>query len=82
MGTYGKEVAKFEAALNELGFNDLPIERMFELFDQNRDEKIHYREFLIKLDALRKIQAQRRQKQVGPKRDLQGRFVDRILPDR
>ena len=47
-------MANFEAALNELGFNDLPIERMFELFDQNGDEKIHYREFLIKLDALRK----------------------------
>ena len=36
--------AELEAALKELGFNDLPIGRMFELFDQNGDGKISYEE--------------------------------------
>lgn len=43
----------FETALTELGFTELPIDRMFALFDQNGDGRIDYKEFLTKLATLR-----------------------------
>ena len=53
MGNPWLSKAEFEAALKELGFNDLPIGRMFELFDQNGDVKIYCRKFLTNLVTLR-----------------------------
>mmetsp|Transcript_12024 Transcript_12024/g.14588 ORF Transcript_12024/g.14588 Transcript_12024/m.14588 type:complete len:566 (+) Transcript_12024:225-1922(+) len=46
-------VPAFTATMKELGFNDIPIQRVFDLFDQNGDGRIDYKEFLTKLATLR-----------------------------
>uniref|UniRef100_A0A7S3V2L9 Calmodulin n=1 Tax=Aplanochytrium stocchinoi TaxID=215587 RepID=A0A7S3V2L9_9STRA len=46
-------IPAFRATMYELGFQDLPIERVFNLFDQNGDGRIDYKEFLTNLATLR-----------------------------
>jgi len=44
---------QFEQALRRLGFQNVPIDRMFELFDKNGDGTIDYKELLGALAVLR-----------------------------
>eukprot|EP00516_Mucochytrium_quahogii_P009815 CAMPEP_0203775320 /NCGR_PEP_ID=MMETSP0099_2-20121227/5994_1 /ASSEMBLY_ACC=CAM_ASM_000209 /TAXON_ID=96639 /ORGANISM=" , Strain NY0313808BC1" /LENGTH=504 /DNA_ID=CAMNT_0050673941 /DNA_START=254 /DNA_END=1768 /DNA_ORIENTATION=+ len=45
--------AAFHATMKRLGFSDIPIDRMFELFDQDGDGTVDYKEFLSSLATLR-----------------------------
>lgn len=46
--------AAFHSTMRRLGFEDVPIDRMFELFDQKGQGLIDYRTFLANLAILRK----------------------------
>lgn len=43
----------FISTMKSLGFNNLPNDRLFALFDRNGDDKIEYKEFLSSLATLR-----------------------------
>ena len=44
---------EFEAAMSHLGFDDLPmVNRIFEIFDTNKDGSIDYRELVCGIDLL------------------------------
>jgi len=45
--------AAFHSTMKRLGFEDVPVDRMFELFDRNGDGSIDYKEFLGSLATLR-----------------------------
>ncbi|GBG30024.1 Protein kinase, putative [Hondaea fermentalgiana] len=46
--------ASFHSAMRRLGFEDVPFDRMFDLFDINGAGAIDYRTFLVNLAVLRK----------------------------
>lgn len=48
----GVDERQFGKVLSDLGFKDVPVHRLFTLFDTNRDNLVDFKELLVALSAL------------------------------
>lgn len=46
---------QFESVMSNLGYTDLPLPRIFQLFDEDGNGTVEYKEFVCGLSTLRKV---------------------------